>query len=204
MARADLRRIGRILVNPALGLRLPQFDRIDRAQRRFLGECAPALFERAADRRIVDGHGDLRPEHIFLGEPLAVIDRLEFDARLRAVDPLDEIESLAVECAQLGQRAVGEYLVERVSRRLHDPIPPGLAAFYRCYRATLRARLAIAHLLDAEVRDPEKWPDVAARYLALATREARALDALHDVIRRRRGSAWPARSRAGIRCASER
>ena len=113
-----------ILVNPALGLRFPQFDRIDRTQRRFLAQCAPALFERAAGRRIVDGHGDLRPEHIFLGEPLAVIDRLEFDARLRAVDPLDEIESLAVECTQLGQRAVGEYLVERVGRRLHDPIPP--------------------------------------------------------------------------------
>jgi uncharacterized protein len=38
--------------------------------------------------RVVEGHGDLRPEHVFLGEPPAVIDCLEFDRSLRLVDPL--------------------------------------------------------------------------------------------------------------------
>ena len=35
-----------------------------------------------ATRRIVDGHGDLRPEHICLGDPVRIIDCLEFNAPL--------------------------------------------------------------------------------------------------------------------------
>ena len=39
---------------------------IEHAQRRFLGERPERLVKRIRDRRIVDGHGDLRPEHIWL------------------------------------------------------------------------------------------------------------------------------------------
>ena len=45
-------------------------------------------------RRIIDGHGDLRPEHIWLGDPVRIIDCLEFNKRLRTVDPFDEIAYL--------------------------------------------------------------------------------------------------------------
>mgnify|MGYP006202207167 CR=1 FL=1 len=38
--------------------------------------------------RIVEGHGDLRPEHIYLGTPPAIIDRLEFSMELRTLDTL--------------------------------------------------------------------------------------------------------------------
>jgi hypothetical protein len=44
--------------------------------------------------------------------------------------------------------------------------------FYRCHRATLRARLSIAHLLDVDCRTPEKWLPLAARYLAFAASAA--------------------------------
>ena len=54
------------------------------------------------DRRIVDGHGDLRPEHIWLDDPIEIIDCLEFNARLRAVDPFDEIAFLSLKCERLG------------------------------------------------------------------------------------------------------
>jgi aminoglycoside phosphotransferase family enzyme len=33
-------------------------------------------------RRIVDGHGDLRPEHIWLDRQVRIIDCLEFNPRL--------------------------------------------------------------------------------------------------------------------------
>ena len=33
-----------------------------------------------------------------------------------------------------------------------------LYLFYRCHRAALRARLAIAHLRELSPRTPEKWP----------------------------------------------
>src|SRR5204863_6064943 len=51
----------------------------------FLGDNAELLAQRAP--LVVDGHGDPRPDHVFLlPEPL-MIDRLEFDADLRLVDP---------------------------------------------------------------------------------------------------------------------
>ena len=37
------------------------------------------------------------------------------------------------------------------------------------FRALLRARLCVAHLLDAAVRDPEKWKSQALSYIAIAS-----------------------------------
>ncbi|MDJ0389609.1 hypothetical protein QMO56_15945 [Roseomonas sp. E05] len=48
--------------------------------------------------RVVEGHGDLRPEHVFLGEPPAVIDCIEFDRGFRLLDPFEELAFLALEC----------------------------------------------------------------------------------------------------------
>ena len=57
-------------------------------------------------------------------------------------------------------------------------IPTGLFLFYRISRATLRARLAIAHMLDPKPRTPEKWPRLARTYLAIARIDALKLERL--------------------------
>ena len=59
---------------------------------------------------------------------------------------------------------------------LRDGAVEELFAFYRCRRATLRARLAIGHLLEEHPRTPEKWPRLAATYLKLAEKSARKLE----------------------------
>jgi aminoglycoside phosphotransferase family enzyme len=130
-----------------------------------------ALLERRAlEGRIVDGHGDLRPEHICLCDPVVIFDCLEFNAELRQVDPLDELAFLEMECAQLGAPAFGGLVMARVSSRLEPEPPHRLAALYAASRAMLRARLALAHLLDETPRTPEKWEPLASRYLDLAER----------------------------------
>ena len=45
-------------------------------------------------------------------------------------------------------------------------------------RAMLRARLAMAHLLDPQPRTPQRWPPQARRYVAVALAALDALDAL--------------------------
>jgi aminoglycoside phosphotransferase family enzyme len=129
-------------------------------------------------RRIVDGHGDLRPEHIWLGDPVRIIDCLEFNKRLRTVDPFDEIAFLGLECERLGAAWAGEYIERRMRRALRDGPIEELTTFYRCHRATLRARLAIAHLLEPNPRTPEKWPRLARQYLDLAASDAIKLERL--------------------------
>ena len=58
---------------------------------------------------------------------------------------------------------------------LRDGPVEELFTFYYCHRATLRARLAIAHLLEEHPRTPEKWPRLCATYLDLAKKSARRL-----------------------------
>lgn len=158
-------------------LRMPAglVRQIDQAQRRFLSQRRRHLAARMSGRRIVDGHGDLRPEHIWLGDPVMIIDCLEFNARLRAVDPIDEVAFLSLECERLGAPWVGHYLRRRIMFKLRDAASDEVFLFYRCHRAMLRARLAIAHLLEPDPRTPEKWPRLARTYLRLAAADARRL-----------------------------
>jgi uncharacterized protein len=149
---------------------------VDAMQRRFLTERASLLADRVRHRRIVDGHGDLRPEHIFLGDPVRIIDCLEFNSRLRMVDPLDEIAFLCLDCERLGAAWASEYLRRRIGRALHDGKSEELFVFYRCHRATLRARLSIAHLLEPDPHTPDKWTPLARTYLRLAVADAVRLE----------------------------
>lgn len=147
---------------------------LDRLESRLVA-LSPALEERVRSGRIVDGHGDLRPEHICFCEPISIFDCLEFNSELRQVDPFDELAFLDIECALLGAPRVGARLIAETAERLGEAPPPELIALYGACRATLRARLAVAHLLDPVPRKPEKWEPLAGRYLRLAEERMAAL-----------------------------
>lgn len=131
-------------------------------------EGGAPLEERVKQSHIVEGHGDLRPEHICLSDPPVIIDCLEVSRALRLVDPFDELTFLTLECDLLGAGWVGEYILKRCSDGLGDTPIPDLLEFYWSYRACLRARIALAHLLEPNPRTPEKWVPLARRYLQLA------------------------------------
>ena len=119
--------------------------------------------------RVVDGHGDLRPEHVLLEPEPLVIDRITFDRRLRLVDPLSDLALLAVECERLGAPAVGDDLTLAYLDATGDSAEVTTIALYRSLRATTRARLSVAHLIDSD-RDASKWLDRTDAYLAIANR----------------------------------
>lgn len=123
------------------------------------------LRERAERGCIVDGHGDLRPGHVALLETPVVIDCLEFNAALRQVDPFDELCFLALECELAGAAWVGPRLVAGCASALGDRPSEALLHLYGAARALLRARLAMAHLLDPQPRTPQRWPAQAQRYV---------------------------------------
>ncbi|MBS0534025.1 MAG: hypothetical protein JSR72_08205 [Proteobacteria bacterium] len=166
----------RVLLDALFRLPAGVVQDIDRAQRRFLDVRGAAIAARLRHRRVVDGHGDLRPEHIFIGDRVNIIDCLEFNDRLRINDPFDEVAFLSLECERLGAAWAGDYLWRRMKHLLRDGPADELFAFYRCHRATLRARLAIAHLYEEHPRMPEKWPRQCMDYLGIAARGARQLE----------------------------
>ena len=165
-----------VLLDPRFALPAGLVCRTDAVLQRFLTQCGGLIAARFRRRRIVDGHGDLRPEHIWLADRIRIIDCLEFNDRLRVVDPLDETAYLALECERLGAAWAGARLRRRMTHVLRDGPTDALFVFYHGYRAMLRARLAIAHLYEPAPRTPEKWTPLARAYLALAAKSARKLE----------------------------
>jgi aminoglycoside phosphotransferase family enzyme len=123
---------------------------------------------RVAAKVYVEGHGDLRPEHVCLLEKPVFIDCLEFNRDLRILDPFDEIAYLGLECDRLGAAWIGQIFLLAAQKRLTVPAPHSLILFYRAARALLRARLALAHLTEPNPRTPEKWEPRARHYIGLA------------------------------------
>ena len=136
-------------------------DGLDAALLRHAG----LLRGRAAGGHVVDGHGDLRPEHVCLQQPPVVIDALEFNPALRQVDAFDELCFLGLECELAGAPWIGPQLIAACAATLADAPTSALLHLYTAYRALLRARLAMAHLLEPRPRQPHNWAPQAQRYL---------------------------------------
>jgi len=134
----------------------------------------PAIFdERVAAGRIVEGHGDLRPEHIVLGDQIAIFDCLEFSPDLRRLDIADELAFLAAECDFLGVDWVGLQLFQAYQARSDDRPPPVLVDFYKSYRACVRAKVAALRAEQIARHSPpaaQTAKEEAQKHLSLADR----------------------------------
>lgn len=173
--RTGLQESAHELGQPAYGLGPDAADTVLAPALEFVERTRRAIAARVAEGRIVEGHGDLRPEHVCLEPEPVVIDCLEFNRALRLVDPLDELAYLALECELLGDRAIGERLTARYAEVSGDPVPEPLLVFYRCARALLRARLMAVHSHEPGDRTADHYLRQARAYLDQARRCAGAL-----------------------------
>ncbi len=134
----------------------------------FLQAESDIFDSRICQGKIVEGHGDLRPEHICLKPEVAIIDCLEFDRSLRILDCTDELSFLALECKRLGAAWVGNQIIKLYGRAAQDSPPERLIRFYKAYRACLRAKLAIWHMKEPGRLEASDWFERARTYLYLA------------------------------------
>jgi uncharacterized protein len=142
--------------------------RLARLQLAVLGTLGPALDARASGGCVIEGHGDLRPEHILLADPPAVIDCLEFDRDLRVLDRAEELCVLELECRRIGHAATGLWLLDACLARLADHPPAALLEFYRSHRAAHRAKLYVWRSAEPDGGTPAAWSARAALYLDMA------------------------------------
>lgn len=139
-------------------------------------EREPELFrQRMRDGRIVEGHGDLRPEHVCLEAMPVIIDCLEFNRDFRILDCADDLAFLALECERLGSVALSDAIFDFYGQESGDRPPQRLVDFYKSCRACLRAKLALWHLRDGETVAADGWVALARDYLALAEKYAARL-----------------------------
>ncbi len=140
---------------------------------RLVEETSYEIQLRIATHLVVQGHGDLRPEHICLRPDPVIFDRLEFDPDMLFIDIYDEVNFLGLECTVLGADWARTALLNAMESRFGNAPTPKLLAAYGVFRCLLRARLCIDHLCDRDPRDPEKWPRLAKSYLRMAAQIAR-------------------------------
>jgi aminoglycoside phosphotransferase family enzyme len=162
----------RELASPEFGLGPEVPERLGRLQLGFLRAHAALLDRRVEAGRIVEGHGDLRPEHVCLLDEPVVIDCLEFNRAFRILDPADELGYLALECERLRAPQVARWLLEAYGEASGDAPPTVLTHFYQSCRAALRAKLALWHLRDDGRHPPGTWRAAARDYLELAQQHA--------------------------------
>ena len=170
--QAEIDKSAAVLLEHAGTLNSRSVRALRAAQTAQLKANAGALRERVAAGRIVEGHGDLRPEHVCLLDEPVVFDCLEFNRSLRIVDPWDELGFLAMECTRLGAPRAARSLLDHYGRLTQDIAPPALVALYQSIRASLRARLCLLHTREPERTDAAKWYERANVYMGMAAHHA--------------------------------
>ncbi|MEL6249138.1 MAG: hypothetical protein AAFY78_21270 [Cyanobacteria bacterium J06648_16] len=166
--QTDLQTTRQTLTLHANGLPGDWVGQIIDALLRFLKTQADCFDQRVYQGKIIEGHGDLRPEHICLWPEVVVIDCLEFSPPLRMLDCVDELAFLALECERLGHRTIGHQILTTYADVSGDYAPNRLINFYQAYRACLRAKLAIWHIPEPGQLAAADWFKRARRYLHLA------------------------------------
>jgi uncharacterized protein len=127
------------------------------------------LEARIGDRRARDGHGDLRPDDIFmLADGPRILDCIEFDDRLRYGDVLADIGFLAMELECLGAPELSRSAFQSYAELSGDSFPPSLANYYCAARAYVRAKvscLAAAEHLPGAVEEARALHELARSFL---------------------------------------
>jgi hypothetical protein len=132
---------------------------------RFFDVHASLFRRRRVEGRVVEGHGDLRLEHVHTGdgsagsggeESLCIYDCIEFSERLRRVDVASDIAFLAMDLDLHGRPDLGRRFVDRMGAALDDPTLGVMVDFYKCYRAYVRGKVEGMRAAEGEVPARER------------------------------------------------
>jgi uncharacterized protein len=123
---------------------------------RFLEKKKGVFYERIAEDRIRDCHGDLRLEHIFLGDGIFIFDCIEFNERFRYTDVAADIAFLAMDLDYHGREDLSGRLIEAYLQKSGDRGVLNMLDFYKCYRAYVRGKVESFGLDDTNFPERKK------------------------------------------------
>jgi aminoglycoside phosphotransferase family enzyme/predicted kinase len=134
-----------------------------------LERLRPQIEARVARGMPRDTHGDLRPDHVYLfpdrpppGD-IVVVDAIEFNARLRAADPVADMAFLVMGLTAQDRRDLAERFCTAYFSTAGDHEGERLLPFFVAYRAMVRGKVKGMEACEAEVP-----PDDQARARAQA------------------------------------
>ena len=144
-------------------------DRIEDLVERYLRGRDALFEERIATGCVVDGHGDLRAEDIFVTpDGPRVLDCLDFSDDLRWGDRLLDAAFLAMDLDDLGRPDLAGAFLAWQRELSGDTWPESLAHHYIAYRASVRAKVAAitaAQREDPAAAEVERYCELTVRHL---------------------------------------
>jgi len=118
------------------------YEFIKKETLQFLEKHQDVFASRVKEGFVVNGHGDLRAEHVFFdGGKVGLIDCIEFNKRFRYNDVVSEAAFICMELDELGRTDLSDALAEGFFEKYSDENSIKLFNFYKCYRAFVRAKV---------------------------------------------------------------
>ena len=134
--------VGELALDCANAVTPGELDELERFAHRVIELRWSLLNRRALGARVVEGHGDLRCEHVSLaGDSITIIDCVEFSEGLRYVDVASDMAFLAMDLDRLGARGLSDELVGAYREASGDADLPLLIPLYKFHRALVRAKV---------------------------------------------------------------
>jgi len=151
------------------------FDIIESWSRAFIKDNADLFAQRLDSGCIKDCHGDLHLQHICLDQGrIFIFDCIEFNERFRFGDVASDVAFLAMDCDYNGYPDLAKVFVDSYHQTSGDTTLPDVLAFYKVYRAYVRAKVTSFMLddtgLDEQVKDDayaraKRYYDLAEEYI---------------------------------------
>lgn len=121
-----------------------------------------------------DCHGDLNAYNIFLYDDPVIFDCIEFNDDFREIDILNEIAFLCVDLDFFDREDLGEIFCDKYfkySRTEDNPDTKKLLAYYKSYRANIRAKVTLisakksdTNINSQKIKDSKKYIDLMKKY----------------------------------------
>jgi len=129
------------------------------------------------ERRIRDGHSDLRSDAVCIENGICIMDCVEFNRRIRWVDVTRDVGFLAMDLDYRRHPDLGKAFVRRYVKKSGDAGVNDLIDFYKAYNACVRGKVDGFQLSQPEIPASARRAaqESARRYFELACEYAKSL-----------------------------
>lgn len=144
---------------------------------RFLEQNKSLIIERYVKGFVRDLHGDLHTANIFLCDDPVIFDCIEFNDSMRQLDVLDELAFLCMDIEACGRKGLSSLFYReynKLSGMDQTKMIIALYHYYKCYRASVRAKVLLLRARDtkdqqvfkASIQRAKQYLRLLAAYLA--------------------------------------
>ncbi|MGC9286624.1 MAG: gluconokinase [Hydrogenobaculum sp.] len=126
------------------------------------------FYKRQKEGYVVDGHGDIRLEHVVMVKDICIMDAIEFNDRFRIQDQINDMCFLSMELELKGYKDFAKIYEDTYKNATKDKDFEIFLDFYKCYRAYVRGKVTSFLLNDPHVENKDSVVESAKRFFKLA------------------------------------